>query len=114
MTKKVVILIQSDPRKTPRPTEAIRIALGLSGHHAVELILAPVASLLLAHDGGDLEGADMVQSYLLLLQERIGLFLITRDVPTTSVPYTGPYKTSFIHSSEMAQKIAGADCFMLF
>jgi len=41
MAKTVVVVIQEDPRKTHRPVEALRIALGLvaGSHHTTVVIL---------------------------------------------------------------------------
>jgi len=65
MAKTVAVVIQEDPRKTHRPVEALRIALGLvAGSHATTVILLGEASRLLSDDLDDIVDVDILEKYL--------------------------------------------------
>src|SRR5690349_150303 len=55
MAKNIVVVIQEDPRKTHRPVEALRIALGLtSGSHRTTVVLLGEAVRLLGDETDDI------------------------------------------------------------
>jgi sulfur relay (sulfurtransferase) DsrF/TusC family protein len=65
MAKTIAVVIQEDPRKTHRPVEALRIALGLvAGSHTTTVILLGEASRLLSDDLDDIVDADILEKYL--------------------------------------------------
>ena len=65
MAKNIAVVIQEDPRKTHRPVEALRIALGLvAGSHATTVILIGEAVRLLSEDTDDIVDADILEKYL--------------------------------------------------
>lgn len=65
MAKNVAVVIQEDPRKTHRPVEALRIALGLvAGSHATTVILLGEAVHLLFEDTDDIIDVDILEKYL--------------------------------------------------
>ena len=65
MAKTIAVVIQEDPRKTHRPVEALRIALGLvAGSHATTVILLGEASRLLSDDLDDIVDVDILEKYL--------------------------------------------------
>lgn len=65
MAKTVAVVIQEDPRKTHRPVEALRIALGLvAGSHHTTVILLGEAVRLLYEDVDDLVDVDILEKYL--------------------------------------------------
>jgi len=65
MSKTVAVVIQEDPRKTHRPVEALRIALGLvAGSHTTTVILLGEASRLISHDIDDIVDVDILEKYL--------------------------------------------------
>jgi sulfur relay (sulfurtransferase) DsrF/TusC family protein len=56
MAKNIAVVIQEDPRKTHRPVEALRIALGLSaGSHMTTVVLLGEATRLLGDETEILE-----------------------------------------------------------
>ncbi len=65
MAKNIAVVIQEDPRKTHRPVEALRIALGLiAGSHPTTVILLGEAIRLLSEDTDDIVDADILEKYL--------------------------------------------------
>lgn len=65
MAKNIAVVIQEDPRKTHRPVEALRIALGLiAGSHATTVILLGEAVRLLFEDTDDVIDVDILDKYL--------------------------------------------------
>lgn len=65
MAKNVAVIIQEDPRKTHRPVEALRIALGLiAGSHATTVVLLGEAVHLLSQDTDDIVDVDILEKYL--------------------------------------------------
>jgi hypothetical protein len=65
MAKNVAVVIQEDPRKTHRPVEALRIALGLlAGSHVTTVILLGEAVRLLFDDTDEIIDLDILDGYL--------------------------------------------------
>ena len=65
MAKNVAVVIQEDPRKTHRPVEALRIALGLvAGSHTTTVVLLGEAVRLLFEDTDDIIDLDILETYL--------------------------------------------------
>lgn len=65
MAKNIAVVIQEDPRKTHRPVEALRIALGLvAGSHQTTVILLGEAFRLLSEDIDDIIDVDILEKYL--------------------------------------------------
>ena len=65
MPKQLVVLIREDPSKTPRASEAIRIALGLStGPNPVSIILLDHARQLISEEAYDLPDGEILEKHL--------------------------------------------------
>ncbi|MBM4119845.1 MAG: DsrE family protein [Nitrospira sp.] len=66
MSPSVIVVIRQDPRKTHRPVEALRIALGLStGENPLKVVLLGEAPLLLAEEpGDDIVDVEILEKYL--------------------------------------------------
>jgi len=65
MAKHVAVVIQEDPRKTHRPVEALRIALGLvAGSHHTTVVLLGESLRLLSEDTEEVVDADILEKYL--------------------------------------------------
>jgi len=65
VAKNIAVVIQEDPRKTHRPVEALRIALGLvAGSHQTTVILLGEAFRLLGEDTDDIIDVDILEKYL--------------------------------------------------
>jgi sulfur relay (sulfurtransferase) DsrF/TusC family protein len=65
MSKRIAVVISEDPRKTARPVEALRIALGLyAGDHNLTVVLLGQAPLLLDEDTDEIIDVDILEKYL--------------------------------------------------
>jgi hypothetical protein len=65
MAKKIAVVIQEDPRKTHRPVEALRIALGLvAGGHETTVVLLNEAVGLIAEDPDEIVDLEILEKYL--------------------------------------------------
>jgi hypothetical protein len=65
MAKNIAVVIQEDPRKSHRPVEALRIALGLlAGSHMTTVILLGEAARLLWDSTDEIIDFDILETYL--------------------------------------------------
>ncbi len=65
VAKNIAVVIQEDPRKTHRPVEALRIALGLaSGSHTTSVVLLHESVRLLTEPLDDIIDVDLLETYL--------------------------------------------------
>lgn len=65
MAKNVAVIIREDPRKTHRPVEGLRIALGLvAGSHTTTVVLLGEARRLISEDTDDIVDVDILEKYL--------------------------------------------------
>ncbi len=81
MAKNIAVVIQEDPRKTHRPVEALRIALGLvSGSHVTTVVLLGEAVRLLGDDTDDIIDVDILEKYLPTI-EQLEIPFILQDTP---------------------------------
>lgn len=70
MAKKIALVIQDDPRKTHRPVEALRIALGLAaGSHETTVVLLGPACRLLSDETDEVVDLDILEKYLPSIQQ---------------------------------------------
>jgi sulfur relay (sulfurtransferase) DsrF/TusC family protein len=77
MSKKIAVVIQEDPRKTHRPVEALRIALGLvAGGHETTVILLNEAVRLLAEDTDEVVDVEILEKYLPSIEQLEMPFLV--------------------------------------
>ena len=109
----IVVYIRSDPFKSHRPCEGIRIALGLAAcNHTVTLILANKAPILLTDHLEDCIDAETAKIYLATLPRFIPAFFIEKgnEADLTQAPYT----TTFWSKQEIAEAVAKTGCFLLF
>ena len=64
MSKRVAVVIAEDPEKSPRPVEALRIALGLcSGDHETSVVLLGRAPTLISEHIDDVMDVDILEKY---------------------------------------------------
>ncbi len=80
MEQNVVVLVKSDPEKSHRPVEAIRIALGLvSSDHQVSIILLEKAPFLLSDRAESLMDGEDLEEYLSPLKELGQTFYVEKE-----------------------------------
>lgn len=66
----ILVLIQSNPLETHRPTEGLRIALGLStGSASVTVVLLGQARILVSEDTSDVVEGEILERHLPVIQE---------------------------------------------
>lgn len=66
----ILVLIQSNPLETHRPTEGLRIALGLStGSASVTVVLLGQARMLVSEESGDVVDGEILERHLPVIQE---------------------------------------------
>ena len=99
MAKTVAVVIQEDPRKTHRPVEALRIALGLvSGSHITTVVLLHGATRLLSEETEDVIDVDILEKYLPSIEHLEIPFLLPTETdrstirPEFSAQYESPEK----------------------
>lgn len=81
MAKNIAVVIQEDPRKSHRPVEALRIALGLaSGSHATTVVLLGEAVRLLGDETDDVLDVEILEKYLPSI-EQLEILFILQDTP---------------------------------
>lgn len=115
MSKKAVLLIRSDPRKSHRTCEGVRIALGLaaSGHH-VELIFTEEAPRILEDDIEALVDGEFAMKFLPTLKEFIPVLYLD-DAGVSGIDLSdSDYETMPLSKEEISLKIAESDFFARF
>jgi len=70
MPPSVVLVIRTDPHKTHRPVEALRIALGLgAGENPLTVVLLDRAPMLLTQDTSEVVDGEILEKYLPSLKQ---------------------------------------------
>lgn len=87
MAKNVAVVIQDDPRKTHRPVEALRIALGLvAGSHTTTVVLLGEAISLLSEDTDDVLDVDILEKYLPSIEQLEMPFILHTSIDRSGIP----------------------------
>jgi hypothetical protein len=80
MASTISVVVRDDPRKSHRPVEALRIALGLAaGDHDVTVVLLGHAPLLLTDDTDEIVDVDILEKYLPSFQQLAIPFVVTAN-----------------------------------
>ncbi|MEK7286255.1 MAG: hypothetical protein AAB035_03035 [Nitrospirota bacterium] len=113
MASKVLILVQGDPRVSHRPTEAVRIALGLfAANLEVHLILSGDSYYLLTTKLDNCIDGDLAKQYLISLKSFISTFYVEQDQKCDLIG--DEYPVTFLSRDEIEQKIALAELVIRF
>ena len=116
MPRKILFVVNGDPRVSPRPAEAIRIAAGVGTWKKVEVtvVLAEAAVLALSEFPDELVDEDNYIRYLPILGEwgrpvyvETGAPFL-KDLGQTPVPYER------VSVSQVAAMAAASDCVLRF
>jgi hypothetical protein len=113
VAKNIAVVIQEDPRKTHRPVEALRIALGLvSGSHQTTVILLGEAFRLLTEDLDDIIDVDILEKYLPSITQLKIPFILqsTTDRPKVRSEFQVQYKTD----ESIGVFVLSMDCALIF
>jgi sulfur relay (sulfurtransferase) DsrF/TusC family protein len=111
-----LVLIKTDPTKSHRAVEALRIALGLGSHNegqTLTLILRGQAPFLLAEDTSDIVDADILEKHLPVFIEWGIPFAVVTDSDTPS-QYVSDCITKPITPAEITAALESADRVLIF
>ena len=88
MSSTITVIVRDDPRKSHRPVEALRIALGLAGgDHKLTVVLLGNAPLLLTDGHDDIVAADLLETYLPAFKQlKIPFVVATHGSPVAIQP----------------------------
>lgn len=113
MAKNVAVVIQEDPRKTHRPVEALRIALGLTaGSHVTTVILLGEAFRLLSQDVDDIIDVDILEKYLPSIEQLEMPFIL--QTTTTRSGVRDEFNTRYETDKSIRSFIQSMDCALVF
>ena len=110
LSRKVLVLIKTDPMKSHRAVEALRIAVGLGSHNEgkdITIILSGLSPFLLAEDTSDVVDTEILEKYLPTLAEWHTPLAIAFDAETP-VRYAPGLTIKPLTEAEIAAQ-AGAD-----
>jgi len=116
MNPGVLIIITADPRSSPRPAEAVRIAAGLGAWQrvVVTLYLRDAAVLVLSEYPDELADGDLVRRYLPLVSECGGLVCAQRGAPLLSDVGEAPVAFREINDDDLAALALENHCLIRF
>jgi hypothetical protein len=110
----VVVVIRDDPRKTHRPVEALRIALGLStGENPLTVVLLGQAPLLLGEDVDDIVDGEVLEKYLPSLKQ-LEIPFVVQSGAQSSFSIDPDFKISDASPSQISALVAAADRVLVF
>jgi len=113
---RTLVVIQTDPTKSHRAVEALRIALGLGSHNEgqdISVILCGRAPHLLAEDTGDIVDAEILDKHLPVFIEWGTPFFIATDADPPH-QYMAGIVTKPITPAELAAAMESADRALIF
>lgn len=113
MAKTIAVVIQEDPRKTHRPVEALRIALGLvAGSHHTTVVLLGESFRLLLDDTDDIIDVDILEKYLpSIIQLQVPFILQSRQDCTH---LRSEFQVQYDTDEHIADVIRSTDCALIF
>ncbi|MBU6401046.1 MAG: hypothetical protein KGS61_12055 [Verrucomicrobia bacterium] len=111
MHSSVLFLVTEDPRRSPRPAEAIRIAAGIAPWRKTEILvyLRDAAVLLLAETAEDLVEGDSLGRYLPILAELGRPICVQGDTPFRAELRNSPVRFEMIGDADLARLAANSD-----
>lgn len=116
MPRKVLFIVNSDPRVSPRTAEAIRIAAGVGAWKKAEvtLVLCQAAVLALSEFPDDLIDEDHFIRYLPIIGEWGRPVLVETGAPLLKELGQTPVPYERIQVSQLATLAAASDCVLRF
>ena len=113
MSKNVAVVIQEDPRKTHRPVEALRIALGLTaGTHKTTIVLLGDSIHLLSEDNDDIVDRDILEQYLPSCEQLQIPFVLETSANQSLV--RSEFTTSYVPDERIRSLVASMDRTIVF
>jgi len=115
MPLSILFIIKTDPMKSLRPAEAIRIAVGLgTNKNPLSIILKGKAVQLLNYETEDLDDLDTVERYLPILEEwKIPIYIeegSLKDINAKEHQFT----LKELSTEEMSRRLAQTDRIFVF
>ncbi|MBR90494.1 MAG: hypothetical protein CMO66_04375 [Verrucomicrobiales bacterium] len=113
---RLLILIDSDPRTSPRPAEALRVAGGIGVWEQVQVsvVLRHAASWAYSADAEGLKGGRMFRQFIGMVRESGGEVYLQASEETMQVIDAETLMQSNLKDSRLAELAAGADYLMRF
>lgn len=113
---KALFIVNSDPRSSPRPAEAIRVAAGLGVWQKVEvtLVLCESAALALREFPDELVDEDNFTRYLPIIGEWGRPVLVETGAPFLADLGEPPVRFERINVTQLASLAAAADYVLRF
>jgi len=113
VAKTIAVVIQEDPRKTHRPVEALRIALGLvAGSHHTTVILLGESFRLLTDDIDDVIDVDILEKYLPSIIQLQIPFILQSGLDQTQL--SSEFQVRYDTDEHIADVIRSSDCALIF
>ena len=113
MAKTIAVVIQEDPRKTHRPVEALRIALGLvAGSHHTTVILLGDSFRLLTDETDDIVDIDILEKYLPSIIQLQIPFLLQDTQDRTQI--RSDFQVQYNTDAHIADVVRSTDCVLIF
>ncbi|MBI5380055.1 MAG: hypothetical protein HZA23_07905 [Nitrospirae bacterium] len=104
------LIIRSDPRKSHRPAEAVRIALGLGGSdHPIRILLADEAVRILTEEAESCVEAEALERYLGTLSEWKTPFYIERGHALAGEVDRERFNVREVNGKEQADLLASGE-----
>jgi sulfur relay (sulfurtransferase) DsrF/TusC family protein len=111
----ILFLIKTDPRKSLRPSEAIRMAVGLgTNKNPLSIILMGKAIHLLNFETEDLEDLETVERYLPILEEwKIPIYIEEGSLKEINTD-GHHFELKGLSTEEMSRRLAQTDRIFVF
>ena len=113
MAKNIAVVIQEDPRKTHRPVEALRIALGLaSGSHVITVVLLDQAVRLLGDETDDILDVEILEKYLPAIEQLEIPFILQNT--SDGIPVREEFSIKRENDEAISSFVRSMDCALVF
>lgn len=110
----ILVLIQSNPLETHRPTEGLRIALGLStGSGSVTVVLLGQARMLVSEETSDVVDMEILERHLPVIQE-LQLPIVVEEGSSTTFSLDPDFAVREVSQSGIASLLCQADRVLVF
>ena len=114
MAPSILVLIQSNPLVTHRPTEGLRIALGLStSTTSLTIVLLEQARLLLTRQASDVVDAEILERHLPVIQE-LQLAIVVPAGSSADFTMDQDFAIREVSQSEITSLLYQADRVLVF
>ena len=114
MALSILVLIQSNPLETHRPTEGLRIALGLStGVSSLTVVLLGQARTLLTEETSDVVDVEILERHLPVIRE-LQLPIVVPEGSAAAFPFDPELAVREVSRSGITSLLCQADRVLVF